>query len=124
MNMMTHSYTKCAYCDHFVEENIPDEPGIAPYIHNDDGEKEHDHDAVPSTESHTLKEWNDIKPELFTLYHDGKIGPNSEYYGKATCQYSLKHLLAGIPAVTKLDIPIAGSINACQQCADFYARMK
>lgn len=119
-------YTKCAYCDFFVEVNPAkdDDEGIAEYIHLDDGEKEHDHDAVPSTETHTLDGWDEINPQLFTMFSDGKIGPNSEFYGKKVCQYSLAHVMAGIIATTEIEVPIMGTIPVCVVCADFYARMK
>lgn len=74
-------YTMCGKCDHFVydQRNDFDQPGIADFIHLDDGEKEHDHDAIPG-ETHTLKGWRDIMPELFEMFADGKIGPNSIHY--------------------------------------------
>lgn len=79
----TGKYTKCAKCDHFVESN--DEyfitaQGIAKYIHLDNGEKEHDHDASPSSMTYYLEWWQYHFPALFTTYPDEMTGPNSEYY--------------------------------------------
>ena len=78
-------YDLCAEpgCWHFVDENWPyteQDEGIAPFIHLDDGEKEYDHDAVPSGKPETLRIWRLAFPELFWVYSDGKIGPNSGYF--------------------------------------------
>lgn len=75
-------YEICGHidCMHFIEENDVQGEGIAPYLHLDDGEKEHDHDAIPSGIIHTLTEWSKIWPELFRKYPDGKIGPNSSQF--------------------------------------------
>lgn len=76
------TYEMCAQCSHFIGDNpaYGDYPGLAPYDHFDDGEKEHDHDATPSGKIHTLDEWRDINPDLFRTYPDQKIGPNSKYF--------------------------------------------
>ena len=84
--MTTNSpeYTICLLCDHFVELNDSDPwPGVtlAEYVHLDNGEKEHDHDARPTPgASLAIETWRAIKPELFTEYRDGAIGPNSAHY--------------------------------------------
>jgi hypothetical protein len=71
-------YTLCALCVHFVEPNDAGaDLDLAAWIHLDDGEKEHDHDATPSTLVATLDEWKRVRPDLFVKYADGKIGPNS-----------------------------------------------
>ena len=94
------TYERCYICDHFVESNDlcpgeyyhddpskPEgEPGLARYIHFDDGEQEYDHDAKPSGEVHGSIDWQRLRPDLFVEHPDGKVGPNSEYHcrrGKA-----------------------------------------
>ena len=79
---------KCILCWHFIEENDADPRlmipagygGVAPYIHLDDGEKEHDHDAAPSGDARTLAAWKTAHPELFRRFRDGKTGPNSPLF--------------------------------------------
>lgn len=76
-------YMLCRDCDHFIEANEwadIERHQIAPYVHLDDGEKEHDHDAMPSVYVHALVDWQIARPDLFLVYADGKIGPNSEHY--------------------------------------------
>ena len=81
-------YDVCAQpdCWHFVEVNSaaqswPAEAGpVAEYVHLDDGEKEHDHDAVPSGRPAALEVWRARYAELFVEHSDGKIGPNSERF--------------------------------------------
>ena len=78
-----HEYEMCAQCWHFVEPNdAPPAPPftLASYVHLDDGEKEHDHDATPSGDGRTLGAWRDAYPGLFVTYADGKIGPNSMHF--------------------------------------------
>ncbi len=79
-------YEKCAHCWHFIEPNDADDgtPGfrVAPYVHLDDGEKDHDHDAAPSGDIRTLDQWKADHPELFAEYGDGKTGPNSSLFGE------------------------------------------
>ena len=72
------TYTMCQRCAHFVEPNDDyiTTPGLAAYLHLDDGEKEHDHEAWPGAQA-TLIQWRRIRPDLFVTYSDGKIGPNS-----------------------------------------------
>lgn len=73
-------YTQCAHCDHFVEIN--DDPNVdtydlARYLHLDDGEKEHDHNAEPGRLSATLAMWRLFQPSLFEYDPvTDKIGPN------------------------------------------------
>jgi hypothetical protein len=76
---MTPAYELCAHCWHFIEPNIGGTPAfpVADYVHLDNGEKEHDHDATPSGDARTLDEWKTGIPELFVTYADGRIGPNS-----------------------------------------------
>lgn len=71
--------TMCALCDHFVEENDAWGPGLARYVHCDDGEQVFDHDAEPG-ESRTSVDWTLDRPELFEKFQDGKIGPNSDFF--------------------------------------------
>lgn len=82
--MGTPVYELCGQpkCPHFIVENDCYEldKTLAPYIHLDDGEKEHDHDAFPSFIIYTLEEWRVMWPELFETYSDGKIGPNSSQF--------------------------------------------
>jgi len=75
-------YDLCLHCWHFVDENsaFGDYPGLARYVHLDDGEKEHDHDAEPTGEPRTLEVWRLTNPSLFRTYADGKIGPNSSHF--------------------------------------------
>lgn len=73
-------YVLCRCCDHFVEPRPCPKAGAAEWIHLDDGDKEHDHDALPGVASMTLAEWQRERPDLFTEYADGKIGPNSVHY--------------------------------------------
>ena len=85
------TYEMCGneFCYHFIEENpsySKDNPFsyggdlIAQFIHLDDGEKEYDHDAIPSGMIHRFSWWKMAWPQLFTGYPDGKIGPNSRYF--------------------------------------------
>ena len=78
-------YTLCTRCQHFVERNCDTTtPGLAKFVHLDDGEQEYDHDAVPGVR-HTLRVWKKLRPDLFTKYRDGKVGPNSRHHtGKET----------------------------------------
>jgi hypothetical protein len=79
-------YEMCGHetCSHFIEDNAGYEDGteIARFVHLDDG-KEYDHDAVPSGERRCLNEWRALRPELFVMYDDGKIGPNSACFPSA-----------------------------------------
>lgn len=77
-------YVQCAKCAHFVDPNEPADIAqydVAPYVHLDDGEKEHDHDAQPGPTAMPLREWKRLHPELFQKGLDGKIGPNSAHFG-------------------------------------------
>jgi len=40
------------------------------------------------------------------------------------CQYSARHMVQGVPAVTVLDCGPIGEVPACQKCAEFYARQQ
>ena len=73
-------YEMCGdeFCYHFIEDN-PDD-GFAAYIHLDDGDKEYDHDAIPSGQIHKLSWWRMAWPQLFLTFPDGKIGPNSKHF--------------------------------------------
>jgi hypothetical protein len=75
-------YEKCADCWHFVDLNpaYRDAAGLAEYVHLDNGEKEHDHDARPGGVRGTLAAWKAAHPQLFTRYPDGNIGPNSAHF--------------------------------------------
>ena len=86
MSMDDLSYEKCAHCWHFIEENAAygDYPGLAEHVHLDNGEKEHDHDAEPSGDIQTLRQWRAQHPELFITYADDAIGPNSAYFTLAS----------------------------------------
>lgn len=87
--MDDYFYEMCGneFCYFFVEENhvgeSPTDDGLVAlvkYVHLDDGEQEHWHDAVPSGKLHRLSWWKMAYPQLFTGYPDGKIGPNSIYF--------------------------------------------
>lgn len=70
-------------CWHFIEDNSASfYPGmnIAEYVHLDDGEKEYDHDAIPSGDIFTLDEWRNRHPFLFKEFPDDKVGPNSAHF--------------------------------------------
>lgn len=86
-------YEICAYCDHFIEDNpawVPEDGfTVPPFLHLDDGEKEHDHDAEPSEDVRDLGQWKIDRPELFTEWADGKIGPNSSMRGVVKGQLPL-----------------------------------
>lgn len=76
-------YTLCARCDHFVDANSSagDDPTYARFVHLDDGEKDHDHDAEPSDQTFSLDEWKAIRPDLFERDPaTGRIGPNREQH--------------------------------------------
>lgn len=83
MKISSYEYEMCAHCWHFVEPNdvisTPEFP-VAAYVHLDDGEKEHNHDATPSGVKGTLTAWRAERPSLFVTYRDGKTGPNSAYF--------------------------------------------
>jgi hypothetical protein len=64
-------------CSHFITANPAAGPGLAAFDHLDDGDKEHDHDAVPGGGTGTLATWRTTRPDLFVMYADGRIGPNS-----------------------------------------------
>jgi hypothetical protein len=68
-------YTKCKWCDHFVDEDD--------LIHMDDGDKDHDHVAELSDMTYNFYEWQYNRPDLFVLHPDGKIGPNSKRHVQA-----------------------------------------
>jgi len=78
-------YILCEHCDHFVDQNYIDgeirQPGIAEYAHLEDGEQEFDHEAKPSSESHSLADWEKNRPDLF-IDHEDAIGPNSRHHSQ------------------------------------------
>jgi|WetSurMetagenome_2_1015567.scaffolds.fasta_scaffold03898_27 hypothetical protein len=81
--MDDYVFTLCEKCDHFVEPNEEEDIekwDCAEYIHLDDGEKDHDHDAQPSQYRALLTAWRLSRPDLFLPHSDGKIGPNSRYH--------------------------------------------
>jgi hypothetical protein len=85
------NYTICKICDHFVDENpcYEDDPTLFKFVHLEDGEQEFDHNAEPGE---TRKNWQDLRPDLFTKYPDGKIGPNSQFHsriGKEETQFEV-----------------------------------
>jgi hypothetical protein len=78
-------YTLCRHCDHFVDKNDAFDGSchqVARFIHLEDGEQEFDHDAEPSTKTHLLEEWRRLRPDLFKMHPDGKIGPNSAHHSR------------------------------------------
>jgi hypothetical protein len=83
MSTTEYEYEMCAHCRHFVE---PNDVGstlpfpVAEYVHLDNGEKEHDHDAAPGGIRGTLGAWREDDPGLFVTYPDGETGPNSAHY--------------------------------------------
>lgn len=72
---------KCKKCDHFVERNhdADDNHSLCEFIHLDDGDKDHNHDAEPG-QTKSLDEWKTNRPDLFIKHIDGKIGPNSLHH--------------------------------------------
>lgn len=94
-------YTMCTKCDHFVDDNgsldgvraselqhigpafvtFRDGSTMARYVHFEDGEQEFDHDAQPG-ETMTGEDWKQVRPELFTMYTDNCIGPNSAHHSR------------------------------------------
>ena len=85
-------YTICSLCDHFVEYNYVQGPGLAKYVHLDNGDKEHDHDAYPSLLTYPLDWWKAARPNLFKTYPDNMVGPNSIYYPGWTCGHCLQRI--------------------------------
>ncbi len=104
----SHVFAICKHCDHFVDVNTPPDSPIVSgtryttittddgtsnitqcrYIHLEDGEQEFDHDAEPG-ESHSLKEWHVLRPDLFMMHSDERVGPNSVCHsrrGKVACE--------------------------------------
>lgn len=81
--MDNHEYALCTKCDHFVEENEEHlyNPEYATHLHLEDGEQEFDHDATPGMIL-TGDQWDKERPDLFTEYADGKIGPNSIFHSR------------------------------------------
>lgn len=77
-------YTQCLHCDHFVDTNDCHRPGddLAHFEHLEDGEQEFTHDALPGPASHSLADWQRLRPDLFTEHPDGAIGPNSSYHNQ------------------------------------------
>lgn len=76
-------YEKCAHCWHFIDLNDVDSNEyyiVSEYVHLDNGEKEHDHDAAPSGDIRTLDEWKRDQPSLFYTFPDGQTGPNSVHF--------------------------------------------
>lgn len=86
-------YEKCGHsgCWHFIEDNSGESEGTVAsdwykgempdlWLHLDNGDKYHDHVAIPSGERRTLREWEEIHPELFKAFKGGDIGPNSKYF--------------------------------------------
>lgn len=71
------NYTICKHCDHFVEPNFED---TTKFLHLEDGEQEFDHNAEPSQQSMKLKEWTEIRPDLFIFHKDERVGPNSKFH--------------------------------------------
>jgi len=77
------TYQKCYHCDHFVEENEHyGVPGIARYIHIDDGTQEYDHQASPNPLSYSIDDWKKIRFDLFVTHPDGKVGANSRHHSQ------------------------------------------
>jgi hypothetical protein len=88
----------CRRCDHFIEDNAISREGvpeplrseIAEYVHLDNGNKEHDHDAMPTGATLAvewfagvamfLSDWRAMRPDLFIGHADGQIGPNSRFH--------------------------------------------
>lgn len=81
-------YELCKHCDHFVHANDDPTPGVARFLHLEDGAQEFDHAPAPSGRVHTLRAWKKVRPDLFIRYPDGRIGPNSSHHsrrGKIDC---------------------------------------
>jgi hypothetical protein len=81
-------YQLCKECDHFVDDNPAYDDGdailLAKYDHLEDGEQEFDHEAEPwmAAGEATLMTWREARPDLFYVYPDGKIGPNSRFHSR------------------------------------------
>lgn len=67
---------KCSLCSYFIEENFPsdvlgaEQHNRPTYLHLDDGDITHDHNATPSGEIDTLRNWRDEHWELFANLMD------------------------------------------------------
>jgi len=78
---MEELYILCKYCDFFVDTGWPglDERS---YLHLEDGfyHPALKHKPTPSKLKFTLGVWKSLCPTLFSVYKDGRRGPNSVYY--------------------------------------------
>lgn len=70
-NFAQTNYTLCKHCNHFVDCVLG---------HLEDGEQEFDHEPEASNQTHTGSRWQELRPDLFGIYPDGKIGPNSVFF--------------------------------------------
>lgn len=84
MSYIENEYTLCALCDHFIELNESKSQDFSPtdYIHLEDGNQDFDHDATPSDQTYFESKWEKIRPDLFTEYPDGAVGPNSSHHDR------------------------------------------
>lgn len=48
----------------------------------------------------------------------------ADYAERAVCVYSARHKADGVKATQVLDCGPVGKVDACDACADFYARNK
>lgn len=77
------TYDLCKHCDHFVEDVTEAGAAERVYTHLCD-ERHHNpddaHAAEPRGTPKTLGEWKKDRPDLFTPFDDGSIGPNSRKF--------------------------------------------
>ena len=97
------AYTLCKHCDHFVD---PDPESPCKFVHLEDGEQEFDHDPEPSDQTHTLAQWQVLRPDLFFKHPDEAIGPNSVHHsrrGKVQAMLTFHiHLTGGVAVIQEL----------------------
>lgn len=79
MSDQTATYRLCAHCDHFVEPTDMPET-YAQFTHLEDDDHEYDHEPTPSDPARSLSAWLSVRPDLFAMHPDAKIGPNSIHH--------------------------------------------
>jgi 8-oxo-dGTP diphosphatase len=71
-----------------------------------------------STSTLNLADWT----EVYATFHPA---PQAPAEAPAVCAYSAAHAMRGVLAVTVIDCGnVVGTVDACRECADFYARMQ
>ncbi len=80
---LTAEYELCKHCDHFIDSNEGATKEQAQFVHLAD-ERYHvpddAHAAEPRGEVKTLARWQIDRPDLFAMFADGSVGPNSAAY--------------------------------------------